>query len=577
MRVPNTNSQTIHQMGQAINAVVRQATGRDAVQNIDMDFVTVAQNKTVQVFSESVPYMFRRTGGGMNIGNARLSRNKVIGGTLAWNQLINKANISETVTRNGVTFTNNGDGTITVSGTATDFTTFTVKPAVTFASHKYILYGCPSGGSESSYNLRFRGQATDVLDTGNGCMWYSQTYLYKGIAICIENGTAISTPIVFKPQLFDLTQMFGSTIADYIYSLEQATAGAGVAWFHKYFHSFYDYNSGELMSVSGLVSHNMTGFNQWDEQWEVGSISGTTGEKIASSASIRSKNYIPVIPNTQYFCYCAYIIGKPARKIALYCYGADLTYIGPPTPVSINNGIFTTPNNCYYLMFRTGGNEYASTYQNDICFNFSDHNLNGKYEPYHLYSYPLDSDLILRGIPKLDTDNKLYYDGDVYEHDGKVTRKYGTVNLGSLEWGKQTLSNNRDAFYTNFSLWDDLPLINQSAPIGAINPILTRQTYMLTSSWGKDCFLFTSSQATLPATSFAMIFDSGKYADAESFKTAMSGVYLVYELGTPTTETADPFTDPQEVSPFGTEEYISTGIVPVGNETQYLELSDTNM
>ena len=28
--------------------------------------------------------------------------------------------------------------------------------------------------------------------------------------------------------LFDLTQMFGSTIADYIYSLEQANAGAGV-------------------------------------------------------------------------------------------------------------------------------------------------------------------------------------------------------------------------------------------------------------------------------------------------------------------------------------------------------------
>ncbi|MBQ1571616.1 MAG: hypothetical protein IIZ78_10860 [Clostridiales bacterium] len=43
--MPNTNFQTIHQMGQAINEVVRQATGRDAVQNIDMDFVTVAFKK----------------------------------------------------------------------------------------------------------------------------------------------------------------------------------------------------------------------------------------------------------------------------------------------------------------------------------------------------------------------------------------------------------------------------------------------------------------------------------------------------------------------------------------------------
>ena len=41
----NTNFQTFHQMGSAINSVVRQATGRDNVQNIDMDYVTVAQNK----------------------------------------------------------------------------------------------------------------------------------------------------------------------------------------------------------------------------------------------------------------------------------------------------------------------------------------------------------------------------------------------------------------------------------------------------------------------------------------------------------------------------------------------------
>lgn len=43
----NTNFQTIHQMGNAISNVVKQAMGRDTVQNIDMDFVTVAQRKKV--------------------------------------------------------------------------------------------------------------------------------------------------------------------------------------------------------------------------------------------------------------------------------------------------------------------------------------------------------------------------------------------------------------------------------------------------------------------------------------------------------------------------------------------------
>lgn len=41
----NTNFQTIHQMGNAITNVMKQAMGRDNVQNIDMDFVTIAQRK----------------------------------------------------------------------------------------------------------------------------------------------------------------------------------------------------------------------------------------------------------------------------------------------------------------------------------------------------------------------------------------------------------------------------------------------------------------------------------------------------------------------------------------------------
>lgn len=43
--MPNTNFQTIHQFGAGISQVIRQATGRDPVHNIDMEHVTVAQNK----------------------------------------------------------------------------------------------------------------------------------------------------------------------------------------------------------------------------------------------------------------------------------------------------------------------------------------------------------------------------------------------------------------------------------------------------------------------------------------------------------------------------------------------------
>ena len=61
------------------------------------------------------------------------------------------------------------------------------------------------------------------------------------------------------------------------------------------------------------------------------------------------------------------------------------------------------------------------------------------------------------------------------------------------------------------------------------------------------------------------------YTDVASFKSAMSGVMLVYELATPTTETAEPFAEVQKVDPYGTEEYVSTSIVPVGHYTKYPE------
>lgn len=68
------------------------------------------------------------------------------------------------------------------------------------------------------------------------------------------------------------------------------------------------------------------------------------------------------------------------------------------------------------------------------------------------------------------------------------------------------------------------------------------------------------------------IQDSAYSSGSETaFKTAMSGVYLVYELATPTTETADTFENPQLVDNWGTEEYTDSREVqiPVGHITKY--------
>jgi hypothetical protein len=57
----------------------------------------------------------------------------------------------------------------------------------------------------------------------------------------------------------------------------------------------------------------------------------------------------------------------------------------------------------------------------------------------------------------------------------------------------------------------------------------------------------------------------------------MSGVYLIYELATPTTLSASPYTNPQETAVGGTEEFVDYLVeqgtrdvaIPVGHQTEY--------
>lgn len=496
----------------------------------------------------------------MNIGNARLSSNKVIGGTLAWNQISEVKN--GIVDGYGLDFTGDASkNTISITGTATESRYVSISSSVftanAIANHVLLMEAYLLSG-EYSGNMFLFGDSNNMFTLSSPTIKKPSNIANKQLYIQVENATTYEFEIAIN--VFDLTQMFGTAIADYILSLEQTTAGAGVAWFRKYFpDAYYDYNVGELLSVSGLISHDMTGFNQWDEVWENGYITDASGANAYSNVFIRSKNYIRILPDTSYYFHN----GGAVSNADVYFYNANKEYLGRDTgghqTLTNANQIFTTPSDAYYMRFYMGS-AYGTTYRNNICINFSNPDLNGRYEPYQLYSYPLDSDLVLRGIPKLDTDNNLYYDGDIYEHDGKVSRKYGTVDLGTLNW-------NYDSANSMFNV-----------PFATCKPgtenLICGKYYQPFRYWGG---ITGATSGIHMDSNLSLYIKDPAYTDAATFKTAMSSVMLVYELATPTTDTADPFTDPQEVSPYGTEEYISTGIVPVGNETQYLELSDTNM
>lgn len=447
---------------------------------------------------DQVPYLFRASGGGNDIGN-RLN-DKIVGGTIAWNQLNNRAISS--FTENGVTFSISQVGKIKITGTATANASWWAHSGILRAvtGHKVLIQ------FDSVEGIRFgdlnASKVVEPVSTANYGF-----YVTEGTVCNYESYV----------QFFDLTQMFGSTIADYVYSLEQATAGAGVAWFKKLFPKpYYEYNPGELMSVC-TNAHITRGFNAWD------------GEKAI------------VIGGNEY-----YVNGT---------YGT-LSLDGEEITVTANK--FTPAHN---------GIITASSPSETLCINLSWSGYrNGEYEPYVEHRYPL-SPIELRGIPKLDSANNLYYDGDTYEKDGTVTRKYYQYTFT----GNETFVT--QSSFGSIKMVSFAPSDNELPYMMSVGDVYSGEGFIATN------ILIAGSQGDgehiARRYNDFRIFYPNTYANVKAYINAKNAantpITVIYPVRDAITETADPFTDPQIVDDWGAEEYVDTRDVPmpVGHDTLY--------
>ena len=533
----------------------------------DMTVGAAEQVVSSTMVEDNAPYKLRTSGGSTDIGN-RAYVDKIVGGTVAWNQLAVNGDFSEGTTEwNATNGTNptvvNNVYTFTPVGQYNNMTQnlSNRNPGCLKYNYKYLLMA--EIKTETANNNIQIGVGDNVYFTYAKSVSTGTTFSEFSYVINIAsqntsnireaifvrtNDTSNFTPISVKNvQFFNLTQMFGSTIADYIYSLETANAGAGMAWFRKLFpEPYYAYNAGELLSVEGLQSRDVVGFNQWDEEWEVGSLS--SGIPVSSNNQIRSKNFCKCLGNTSYYLRTSKTDGgnQNIYYVALNWYDSDKNFI---SFVYSNNRAVTSPENAAYFKINTNSSTvvYGNTYNHDICINLS-HNAsrNGSYEPYTHRSYPLDSTLTLRGIPKVGASG-VYWDGDEYGYDGAVKRRYGVVDLGTLNYS------------TNWGQG----CYDVSGVISNANAIISKY------SFAPNVNSQTIPDKTWTFASARLFIKDSDYSSPAAFKAAMSGVYLIYELATPTTETAQPYQHIQSVDDWGTEEFVSTSIVPVGHQSRY--------
>ena len=127
---------------------------------------------------------------------------------------------SNTKTENGLTFTDNGDGSITVSAASYPHT---MPSSASFTMHygnysdclpmqkgDYVLNGCPQGGSNSTFFMRIRsitsGNAATVIgyDIGDGLEFnWASSDNRLDLLITFSTGTVVTQALTFKPMLRD--------------------------------------------------------------------------------------------------------------------------------------------------------------------------------------------------------------------------------------------------------------------------------------------------------------------------------------------------------------------------------------
>lgn len=528
-----------------------------------------------EVSKDNTPYLYRAVG---DVGGDRL-RQMLVGGTVCWNQLVRGGNFANV---DYVNYWSSQLGTISVANNSLTYIATSIGsqywsnqvgqnlskiiPAnhvvfthvETYAPYSNAFYmstrhdnvGMSGGSGISNKTLNpntwnsFSGigkPSNSVTDIA--FYWSMNTDYQVGDQVQLRNAYIV-----------DLTELFNSTtIADHIYSLEQANAGAGVALFRKLFNKdYYAYNAGELMSVYA-VNHKMVGVNQWDEEWEVGAYSDVTGAKVSANNRIRSKNYIPIIPSTLYHGYW----GGSAGAVFAFMYDADKNFIGGST-ANVSNNNFTTPSNAYYMTIATY-NANSNTYNNDICINLSDPAINGTYYPYEKHEYAI-TPKTLRGKLNL-VDGQIVYSGDTLEHD-KHTEAWAEVDLGNFTWLKYSDTNNVfvSNSYSSGKKIGNFNLLCSKYPVSSDASVSTMPDKTIKGH-------ATTGNIYIKDSSFATQWTSG---DVASFKSAMNGVTLVLEKATPTVTTGDYFEEIQTCNPQGTEYFTTDNDMPVGHETTYL-------
>ncbi len=293
-------------------------------------------------------------------------------------------------------------------------------------------------------------------------------------------------------RLIDLTQWFNNDTT----ILSKTNETWFVPWFLNNFGKYIPaYSTGEIENTYA-TQITTNGVNQWD---------GT--------------NDIRVLPKTQYYC---------KGSATLTYKDIDGNTIDTAT---VSDAVFTTPDNCFYVGVSGSGDI-------QICLHWTEPTIEQTYHPYEKWVFNIDWSAI--GTP-LGINSQI---GDYKDFvNGKNGKVVGSVDLGTLTYSHSTNSG-RELFSVAIP---GIKVVAVNVVFNAICPLYEATSQA--STW-------TDMQMSGVANGNTVYFVNNSYTDAATFKAAMSGVILQYELAEPTltdmTE-SEKLTNTYNVNDYGTE------------------------
>ena len=439
------------------------------------------------------------------------------GNTLAWNQLANASSGSSIV--RDVTLSVDSSGTITASNQTASSTGYGAISSVQLtadgeANHVYLLGAMLVSGTYSG-NMFWFGESSTMFTVGSPSIVKPTNIGNKQLYFQFTENETYN--FVIKPYVFDLTKMFGA-------GKEPTTVEEFTSLFPL---PYYDYNAGTLLSFNGNGIQTV-GKNLFDANAIVDSSGHTT--------------YVYVQDG-----YLRFLTGNPDAT------GIHWDNLNLPCPLYFKGSVknFASTSNVVRIIF-----DLSDGTTDSISFSSA---LSANEE----VSF---SKVIGASGKKIVHMRNAWTDGKGAGINLSVTQlEFGTTETSYEPYTSSTLSLPISTYFPNGmksagTVYDELTPTKAITRIGAVDLGSLTWTYETDVSWGKSfraradyikfqgqllCTRYqgyvgalnnmpdmnisaTNSQAYL----FLRVKDSN-YTDATAFGTAMSGVYLFYELATP--------------------------------------------